>query len=357
MSFLRSSHHDEGQSREQIPPDLLDNIIDNLDGVIFERDIRGRRDYTFMSKNCEKIFGYTQQEFYADPNITEKFLVNDKVFLEYYKGRAEKGRNIVEFAVCRKDGEIRYIRSIFSSVHENNIIIKYRGIAFDITTEAKNTIRLHEEVSKNELLRKVLKERERAVNDMIQMQDKLQALNLSRTELYQQIKVDSLTGLNNRREFDYQLKFLINLAQQDQRYVSLIMCDVDHFKQYNDELGHYAGDECLIKIARSISNTCTSPSGIVCRYGGEEFSIIIYDACYETTFLAEKIRKNVQRMTIPHPARDNTPVTLSIGYCSVLPDSTVTSKKLIEYADAALYQAKSNGRNNCVQYQQCMPRL
>ena len=170
-------------------------------------------------------------------------------------------------------------------------------------------------------------------------------------ELYNQVKTDSLTGLNNRREFDYQIEFLINLAKREKRHISLIMCDVDHFKQYNDLLGHYAGDECLVQIAGSISNICIRSSDIVCRYGGEEFCIILYgDDKEETYSLAESIRHEIYIAAIPHPAFNNAPVTVSIGYYSIIPDSKTTPRTLIENADAALYKAKRNGKNSCVSF-------
>jgi diguanylate cyclase (GGDEF)-like protein len=169
-------------------------------------------------------------------------------------------------------------------------------------------------------------------------------------ELYKQAKIDSLTGLNNRREFNSQIDFLINLAKRENRYVSLIMCDVDHFKQYNDLLGHYAGDECLIQIARSISNVCVRTSDIACRYGGEEFCVILYGDDKEASSLAETIRKEIYTIAIPHPAQNISQITISIGYSSILPTSKSTSRKLIECADKALYEAKRNGRNNCVQF-------
>jgi diguanylate cyclase (GGDEF)-like protein len=169
-------------------------------------------------------------------------------------------------------------------------------------------------------------------------------------ELYKKVTTDGLTGLKNRREFDSQIYFLINLAKREKRLLSLIMCDVDHFKQYNDMLGHYAGDECLIKIARSISNACVRSSDIVCRYGGEEFSVIVYGDDNNVSFLAEAIRKDVYTMDIPHPAQNNSPVTISAGYYSISPDSESSPKKLIECADMALYEAKRKGRNICVQF-------
>lgn len=170
-------------------------------------------------------------------------------------------------------------------------------------------------------------------------------------ELYKQASIDCLTGLKNRREFDAQLTFLINLARRENRFVSLVLCDIDHFKQYNDLMGHYAGDECLVKVASSISGSCARSTDVVCRYGGEEFAVISYGDEKDVSVLAEDIRKGISSLKIPHPGTDHAPVTLSVGYVSVIPKADTTPKSLIEKADLALYQAKEKGRNQCVRFQ------
>lgn len=167
-------------------------------------------------------------------------------------------------------------------------------------------------------------------------------------ELYKKAKTDGLTKLYNRREFDSQLTFLLNLAVREQHYVSLLICDIDHFKLYNDNLGHYAGDECLVTIAEIIAASCERQSEVVCRYGGEEFGIIVYGNAEQTALLAQKIRANVFNKAIHHPAFADKPVTVSIGHCTILPNASDNAKSLIEYADRALYKAKALGRNTCV---------
>lgn len=176
-------------------------------------------------------------------------------------------------------------------------------------------------------------------------------------ELYIKAKYDSLTGIHNRREFDEKLEFLINLAVRDQKKVSVIMCDIDNFKLYNDHLGHYAGDECLMRVAGSIADTCIRSTDVPYRYGGEEFAIIVYGGRREAYHLAEAIRRGVYEMNIPHPAINNAPVTLSIGVTSVLPDQNTTAKRIIERADSALYSAKENGRNKSIHFKLSTPHI
>lgn len=165
--------------------------------------------------------------------------------------------------------------------------------------------------------------------------------------LYHQARHDSLTGLKNRREFDSQLKFLLNLARREQHFVSLILCDVDHFKLYNDNLGHYTGDQCLKNIARALSESCNRETDIVCRYGGEEFAILTYGNAPNTAALAETIRQRVAELAIPHPLAPDNRVTISLGYTSLQPDQQTNPQTIIELADRALYRAKQQGRNQC----------
>ncbi len=164
-------------------------------------------------------------------------------------------------------------------------------------------------------------------------------------KLFKQAVTDSLTGLKNRREFDSQLTFLINLARREKRFVSLILCDIDHFKLYNDRLGHYAGDECLIQIADSISKSSDRITDIVCRYGGEEFAVIAYGDEKEASILAENIRHDIAALAIPNPETELGIVTISTGYVSIIPKPNTTAKTLIEKADCGLYLAKRGGRN------------
>lgn len=168
--------------------------------------------------------------------------------------------------------------------------------------------------------------------------------------LYKQATVDGLTGLKNRREFDNQLAFLLNLARREQRYISLIMADIDCFKLYNDSAGHYDGDECLRTIARAFFNVCNRETDIICRYGGEEFAVITYGEKGGVEKLAENIVEEIANLGINHPAPKYDTVTISAGFISIIPELSTTTKSLIEMADAALYTAKKNGKNQAVDY-------
>lgn len=129
--------------------------------------------------------------------------------------------------------------------------------------------------------------------------------------------------------------------------LSLILCDVDYFKNYNDTYGHLEGDKCLRKIAKAIYSKIRRPSDIVARYGGDEFVVLLPNTMLEgAQHLAEQIRNFVCQLQIRHeksPIENH--VTVTIGAGSGFPDDTFLEDKIIWLADKALYEAKTKGRN------------
>lgn len=178
------------------------------------------------------------------------------------------------------------------------------------------------------------------------------------SELFALAKTDGLTGLYNRREFDAQLELLIGLGSRNHHAVSMIMCDIDYFKSYNDSLGHYAGDDCLKHVSDGIKRVCSRSVNHVFRYGGEEFAILIMDDQINVGDLAESIRHEIHALNLHHPKSPSGSVTVSVGYASFDPELGVTGQRLIEKADMALYAAKQRGRNQVCSHDQvltCVP--
>jgi two-component system, cell cycle response regulator len=161
--------------------------------------------------------------------------------------------------------------------------------------------------------------------------------------------IDGLTGISNRHFFDEVFTKEWKRCEREKKYLSLILCDVDYFKPYNDYYGHQMGDDCLRNIAQCIRNTVNRPFDLVARYGGEEFVIVLPNTAMEGAHkIAEDIRIAVQAMKLNHlKAKENQYVTLSLGVATVIPNAKLTSEILIKNADQALYTAKNQGRN-CV---------
>jgi diguanylate cyclase (GGDEF)-like protein len=164
---------------------------------------------------------------------------------------------------------------------------------------------------------------------------------------------DGLTNLANRRFFDAYLAAQIAVARRHKRTVSLIMCDVDSFKAYNDHYGHQVGDECLKHVAAALRSCCRRPSDMTARYGGEEFAMVLPDTdMIGAAQIAEAARVAVARLKIPHAHSVAGPyVSISGGVAALLRKIDITAQQLIAAADQTLYQAKHSGRNRMVSVQ------
>ena len=160
---------------------------------------------------------------------------------------------------------------------------------------------------------------------------------------------DGLTGLYNRRGFDQILAEELSRAASQAEELSLIICDVDHFKQFNDTYGHQAGDEALSTVGRTLMRTLPESNGDkACRFGGEEFVVVLPKTDADAAALkAEQLREAVASSIIPLEAGQTTQITISLGIASY-PNHAGTAEDLLKAADAALYQAKEQGRNRVV---------
>lgn len=159
---------------------------------------------------------------------------------------------------------------------------------------------------------------------------------------------DTLTGLANRRRLDDFLQRACQRLHRRFQPLSLIMCDVDHFKPFNDRFGHPAGDACLRHIADALRDTVCRQGDLVARYGGEEFAIVLPNTDRLGALqVAEALRLAVQDLQVCHvPGAESALISVSLGVTSVAtPAQFVTPEGLIRRADEALYQAKANGRN------------
>ncbi len=173
------------------------------------------------------------------------------------------------------------------------------------------------------------------------------------SELESMTKLDPLTQLPNRRYMEEVLDVEWKRAIRTTSDISALMMDIDHFKKYNDNFGHQKGDECLKKVALSLTESLNRVSDFAARYGGEEFILILPNTPVEgAVHVAKLILDNLNSLNIPHPVDGEMcgHVTLSIGIVSLKPSQLDSCNMLVKRADQALYQAKANGRNQYVVY-------
>lgn len=180
-------------------------------------------------------------------------------------------------------------------------------------------------------------------------EEALKAANERLTELS---RIDTLTGIANRRFFQEVLQDRWMLSIREQKYISLVICDIDHFKTVNDRYGHMAGDVVIKEVARVLKLEIKRASDLVARYGGEEFAFILFDTDKKS---AEELIRKIQDAfamlpAFPSPAEAVKGVTLSYGICTLLPQPGQNASNCMAAADKAMYRAKETGRNRVVSF-------
>ena len=181
--------------------------------------------------------------------------------------------------------------------------------------------------------------------------DSIEALLYDRALLLaREASIDGLTQIANRRAFDQRLELECQRLSREKLPLSLLLCDVDFFKRYNDRYGHPAGDDCLRAVAKAIESCIRRPADLAARYGGEEFAVILPNTLKEgAIFIAEQVCQFIANLNIPHESsfvKDR--VSLSIGISTTNPDRDTSAKALLEEADKGLYLAKNQGRDRAV---------
>jgi diguanylate cyclase (GGDEF)-like protein/PAS domain S-box-containing protein len=256
------------------------------------------------------------------------------------------GKNTSELLPYEKHDEIERLI---------NRLLKRKGTTssfeIDIQNEEKETISI--EVSTSYIQydgNPAIMATFRDITERKRMEKKLKEANVLLERLS---NLDGLTGIPNRRYFDDTFEKEWVLASANHSPLSVLLCDVDYFKEFNDTYGHQTGDQCLISIAHSFQEVLKKPHDFSARYGGEEFVVLLPDTDGATAqMVAEKIRNNVIQLSIPHStSKISSKVSISIGIATGIPSSLLTSDHLLEQADKALYRAKHEGRNKTLAYQ------
>jgi diguanylate cyclase (GGDEF)-like protein len=178
------------------------------------------------------------------------------------------------------------------------------------------------------------------------VRERTEQLEEANRKLAQMSYVDATTEVANRRSFDEQLAMEWRRTTRSRSRLSLLLVDIDGFKPYNDALGHQEGDTCLRIVAGVIAGCVHRAGDTVARYGGEEFAVLLTETdTAGAAILAERIRSAVEQRAVPHPAMASGRVTVSIGVAAASGTEGGDPATLVRAADAALYEAKREGRN------------
>ena len=200
----------------------------------------------------------------------------------------------------------------------------------------------------------VLSAKMRALQRQDDMRRKLADLSAELTTANRRLETlasqDGLTGIANRRTFDFLLERHFSQAVRQHSPLSVALCDVDHFKAYNDHYGHPAGDACLRQIATALARSCRRGADFAARYGGEEFALLLPDTPAEgARHVIETAREHAAALALPHERSATAKiVTFSAGIATLIEGRDSAPPQLVARADQALYRAKELGRNRAV---------
>jgi diguanylate cyclase (GGDEF)-like protein/PAS domain S-box-containing protein len=320
-------------SKETVQHSHLEVILEiAVDAII---SIDGKGLIKTFNPAAEKLFGYSTDEVVGqkinilmpEPYSSE----HDSYMEKYQKTRVKKiigiGREVIGM---HKDGSVFPIRLSVGEAEVNGELI-FVGIIHDITEFKKQESELKEHRDHLQAL----------------VDQRTSELSLVNEKLRELANLDSLTNLPNRRFFDETLQKEIQRATRHRHPLSLLMCDIDFFKQYNDTYGHIEGDECLISVAECLTDSFKRASDFPARYGGEEFSVILPHTDDEDALTAcESLMANLKNLAIPHSSSTISDcVTMSIGLVTLESDINIEVNDFIKAADEALYKAKRTGRN------------
>ena len=243
-----------------------------------------------------------------------------------------------------------------SNSHREKIIAQQESLALaKQVQEAKDEIYINE-AKKFDLEKENSKKLEQLVSERtIELNSAMDKLTLANNELKTISNTDALTKLNNRYYFNEHWRIEHKRAIRENTNLAIIMLDVDHFKFVNDRYGHPAGDYCLTLIANCITKHVARDSDIACRYGGEEFVVILPNTDQDNaTLLAQKIRKEVEQLDINWDKQKiKLSISLGVSLLDMRQERAPDRHHMLNQADQALYKAKSQGRNQVVSFGSC----
>lgn len=228
-----------------------------------------------------------------------------------------------------------------------NLEMAFAVGAMDYIIKPVKNIELLARVRSALKLKHEMDERKIRERELVEVTRQLREAN---RELQRLASLDGLTRVANRRMFDDYIKQEWMRLKREKNPLSLIFCDVDYFKLYNDTYGHQAGDDCLRAVARTISRNIYRPADLVARYGGEEFAVVLPNTETDGALhMAEMIRREIRDLEIVHARSSvNRYVTISLGISSLIPTEKYDHQDLVEVADRALYKAKALGRDRAI---------
>lgn len=272
--------------------------------------------FAYIGPQIEALLGWPPDAWKTVADWAERMHPDDRAWVvDFCVAQSKSGvDHEADYRALTKQGDYVWIRDVVHVVRDGNGGVEALvGFMFDIS------------------------ERKRTEEKLLSLQRELEDLSFK----------DGLTGLLNRRRFDVLVDTEWRAARRTQKALSLIMIDIDFFKQYNDHYGHVRGDDCLKRVAHALRLAASRPRDFVARYGGEEFAVIIYNLPWPgPPRFADYVRGLIEAKRFEFEGQQ-IPVTISAGVAEWAPQMR-SEAQLIELADQRLYRAKQAGRNQII---------
>lgn len=272
--------------------------------------------FTYIGPQIESLLGWSPLSWVSVEDWAERMHPEDREYVvNFCVSQSKAGTDHeADYRALTRDGNYVWIRDVVHVVRdEAGEVEALVGFMFDIS------------------------ERKKTEEELLRLQKELEELSFK----------DGLTGVANRRMFDSIMGIEWENARRNHQPLSLLMLDIDYFKQYNDQYGHVMGDDCLIQVAQVLSSVATRSRDFIARFGGEEFVMVLPETDDQSAKkVAERCRSLILEQGIPHEKSDISPLlTMSLGVGTIIPASGDELKAFIEAVDMLLYKAKQNGRD------------
>ena len=298
-----------------IDSDVYKTLLESTKAIPWRIDWKTMT-FSYIGPQIETLLGWQQDSWVSVDDWVERMHPDDRTYVvEFCVSQSRAGvDHEADYRALTSTGDYVWIRDVVHVVRNaQGEVEALIGFMFDIS------------------------ERKKTEEKLLALQKELEALSFK----------DGLTNIANRRRFDASLELEWDSAIRLRQPLSILLFDIDFFKQYNDLYGHVQGDRCLVDIAQTLSLALDGPRDLVARFGGEEFIVLLPGADASVALkVAERCQRLIQKQAIvhahsPHDQR----VTVSVGVGTVIPDEHIKPSQFLEQVDQRLYLAKKNGKN------------
>jgi diguanylate cyclase (GGDEF)-like protein/PAS domain S-box-containing protein len=312
---MRTSEVQRIMTKTNVDGDVYKTLLESTKAIPWKIDWASMK-FAYIGPQIEALLGWTPDSWMTVQDWADRMHPDDRQW-------------VVDFCVAQSKAGVDH-EADYRALTSNGTYVWLRDVVHVVRTEAG-------EVEALVGFMFDISERKKTEEKLLNLQRELQDLSFK----------DGLTGLANRRRFDSLVDVEWSAARRCQTPLSLVMVDIDFFKQYNDHYGHIQGDDCLKRVAQTLNSGATRPRDFAARYGGEEFALVLPETDEEgAEHVAARCRDALVAEGIAHAKSPvASTVTVSLGVGTIIPSATDEPVHFIEEVDRRLYRAKQGGRN------------